>query len=848
MHKKAMILGIIVLVSVSILAHPLLITEVLPNPSGSEPENEWIEIHNPTGAPYCLDGWRVGDQEGQWIIPDPTGNDDYILYPGGYVTFANDADTFLAKYGYAPDFSPNTGATSAISVTINGSVYLANTSDQVYLRDPTDSIIDCMQWGTTYESGADSIWYPLSAGAPSEDPYIRNPQDTEGTELNGEVSEQLSESWTNCSAISEDFEDPNTGGLNPSGVSGIIISDLIHSPTSPSSSDTVTISCKIRCDTSLVFAHMIYTTDNFASADTSDMTVYNDSFYYDTIIPYSNGTRVKYYVNAASDNGDTVSSPINAPADYKEYIISEGSNFYEVHFNMSVDQTVGVLNFADPFDSIDWHMAKYIGSATKSVDACLYDLDRQIVADSLISAHDRGVSVRFITDADNYANTQVAELEAAGIPVIDDAFPTSYGGSNIMHNKFVIIDTQTVFSGSYNVTDNGTDKNSNNQVIINDVLLAEAYTDEFVEMWGSQTMTPNANNAKFAGSKTDNINHIFYIDNDTIEVYMSPSDGCASKIINAIETADASIYFCIFVFSRQDIADAMKDRYDNHGVDVRGVFDGTFWNADYSKSLDLRGDWNTGNDNNPWSPAADVWRDSVDGGILHHKYMLIDADEWTSNPIVVTGSYNWSAAAEDGNDENLLIIHSSYFADLFLQEFAARYYEAGGTGSFSVNTDIESIALNVFRKDRDVIIDYDIKKTGFNSIKVYLDNSEVLYSNNASGRLIHSNAQGGVYTVKLLGDNGIEREIGSYAVSDISIISFISQNRIFSDKKPYKAFVQSSGNTEISLYNIAGECIGVSNIQSNDYYLLPDNLPSGIYYVKFRSGSDELTDKIIKVR
>ena len=846
--NKIFILGIIVIAYIVVSGHPLLITEVMPNPAGHEPDNEWIEIHNPTGTAYCIDAWRVGDQEGQWIIPNPTGGDDYVLYPDGYLTFANNADSFLAHYGYEPDLALVTGATSAVQITINGSVYLANTSDQVYLRDPSDSIIDCVQWGSTYETGADSIWYPLSASPPEGDPCIRNPQDAEGIETNGEVSEQLSSVWTTCSAISETFEGPNTGGFNPSGLSGLIISGLIHDPTSPASSENVQIRTKIKSDTILVFAYMIYTISDFSDCDTSNMIQLNDSIYIDTISAYPVGTRVKYYISASNANNDSTVSPLSAPIAYNEYIVSEGSNFYEVHFNKSTDQSVGILNFADPFDSLDWHMAKYIGSATKSVDACLYDLDRQIVADSLISAHNRGVNVRFITDADNSANAQVIELETAGIPVIDDAFPIGYGGSNIMHNKFVIIDTQTTLSGSYNVTDNGTDKNANNQVIINDILIAENYTKEFTEMWGSNTMTPNAANSKFAGSKSDNINHIFYIDEDTIEVYMSPSDGCASKIMDAIATADTSIYFCIYVFSSQSIADAMKDRHDNNGVTVRGVFDATFWNQDYSKSLDLRGDWNAGNDNNPWSPVADVFVDSVDGNLLHHKYMLIDADDWPSNPIVITGSYNWSAAAETGNDENVLIIHSSYFADLFLQEFAARYYEAGGSGSFTINTDIENIALNVFRSGDDVIIDYDIVKTGFSHINVYMEDIQVAASEINRGRLYHTNPEGGIYTVCISQENGIEREIGSFIIGKNNIFSFISENRLFSDKKIYRALIKSSNAVSAELYNIAGECIDKQTVASGTHYIAPNNLPAGIYYIKFISNNSELKDKIIKVR
>ena len=38
--------------------------------------------------------------------------------------------------------------------------------------------------------------------------------------------------------------------------------------------------------------------------------------------------------------------------------------------------------------------------------------------------------------------------------------------------------------------------------------------------------------------------------------------------------------------------------------------------------------------------------------IMHHKYAIIDQALASSDPLVITGSHNWSAAAENSNDEN----------------------------------------------------------------------------------------------------------------------------------------------------------------------------------------------------
>ena len=68
-------------------------------------------------------------------------------------------------------------------------------------------------------------------------------------------------------------------------------------------------------------------------------------------------------------------------------------------------------------------------------------------------------------------------LTAAGIPVIDD------NRSSIMHNKFFVIDSELVWSGSTNITDNGFSYNHNNSVVFTSTLLADIYTIEFEEMF-----------------------------------------------------------------------------------------------------------------------------------------------------------------------------------------------------------------------------------------------------------------------------------------------------------------------------------------------------------------------------
>jgi hypothetical protein len=65
--------------------------------------------------------------------------------------------------------------------------------------------------------------------------------------------------------------------------------------------------------------------------------------------------------------------------------------------------------------------------------------------------------------------------------------------------------------------------------------------------------------------------------------------------------------------------------------------------------------------------------------MIHHKYAIADANKTDSDPTVLTGSHNWTWSAENINDEITLIIHDADAANLFLQEFEARWNEINPT-------------------------------------------------------------------------------------------------------------------------------------------------------------------------
>jgi len=203
---------------------------------------------------------------------------------------------------------------------------------------------------------------------------------------------------------------------------------------------------------------------------------------------------------------------------------------------------------------------------------------------------------------------------------------------------------------------------------------------EFEEMWGSTGDLPNQANSKFGINKTDNTAHTFNIGGRDVRLYFSPSDGSTAKIVSAVNSANNDIYFAIYAFTRSDIATAMNNRFNSGVTDIRGIIDQVGTSGSQYNYLDT---------------FAEMF--SASGETQHHKYGVVDASLWESEPTTITGSQNWSNAGENDNDENTLIIRDGYIANQFIQEFKKRYNEAGGTGTFIIPVvDVEDHGIDEF--------------------------------------------------------------------------------------------------------------------------------------------------------
>ncbi|NDJ34680.1 MAG: phospholipase [Chloroflexi bacterium] len=315
--------------------------------------------------------------------------------------------------------------------------------------------------------------------------------------------------------------------------------------------------------------------------------------------------------------------------------LTGGGSFYTVYFT----------NPVIPFDEVttggvEANLIPLINQATTSIDVAVFEFNLQSVADALIAAHERGVQVRVVHDNEHTEeDPQIDQLIEAGIPAVPDE------RSAFMHNKFLVIDSSIVWTGSMNLTENGAYRNNNNVIVLRSSRLAENYTTEFEEMFIQEAFGPT--------SPSNTPNPVVTIDGTRIENYFAPEDDVLSAINNVIASAEESVHFMAFAFTEDSIGQAMLEQL-NAGVPVRGIFETRGAATEFSEcNLLLQSGADVRLDDNPRT--------------FHHKVIIVDRS------IVVIGSFNFSANATESNDENLVIVYNPDVAGLYEQEFERQF-------------------------------------------------------------------------------------------------------------------------------------------------------------------------------
>jgi phosphatidylserine/phosphatidylglycerophosphate/cardiolipin synthase-like enzyme len=128
-------------------------------------------------------------------------------------------------------------------------------------------------------------------------------------------------------------------------------------------------------------------------------------------------------------------------------------------------------------------------------------------------------------------------------------------------------------------------------------------------------------------------------------VYFSPRGGCAEAVVEALSGAKATILVQAYSFTSAPIAKALVEAH-RRGVNVMVVLDKSQRTEKYSSATFVR------------NAGIPCYIDAQHA-IAHNKIMIIDGRT------VLTGSFNFTKAAEEKNAENLLVLQD--------QDLASKY-------------------------------------------------------------------------------------------------------------------------------------------------------------------------------
>jgi phosphatidylserine/phosphatidylglycerophosphate/cardiolipin synthase-like enzyme len=139
------------------------------------------------------------------------------------------------------------------------------------------------------------------------------------------------------------------------------------------------------------------------------------------------------------------------------------------------------------------------------------------------------------------------------------------------------------------------------------------------------------------------------LNNTPTQICFSPKGGCTEAIISQIDKAKSEILVQAYSFTSAPIAKALLNAH-KRGIKVEAILDKSQRREKYTSATFLA---------NSGTPTYIDDRHAI----AHNKVMIIDRET------VITGSFNFTKAAEEKNAENLLIIRNKALAKIYIENW-----------------------------------------------------------------------------------------------------------------------------------------------------------------------------------
>jgi phosphatidylserine/phosphatidylglycerophosphate/cardiolipin synthase-like enzyme len=286
-------------------------------------------------------------------------------------------------------------------------------------------------------------------------------------------------------------------------------------------------------------------------------------------------------------------------------------------------------------------------------------------------ALDRGVDVKIIYDAeDDYRAENEATIKAEGLFQGNVRIPRNVT-EGIRHNKFVVLLDHdvpvAVWTGSTNISAGGIFGHSNVGHIVRDKVIAQAYLDYWELLAKNLTPTKVRNELKAKNKLPPDK----WPNPGTLALFSARDEKDSVDTLQwyANRMAEAKRVVCLTVAFTLD--EIFQQVFQQQNDVLRYIV----------KDDDLGSKENLGQDRDVIFAAGGYFEEGALANLLgergnplnknryiHNKFMLVDP--LSENPLVVTGSANFSRPSQRSNDENMLVITGNQrVADIYFGEF-----------------------------------------------------------------------------------------------------------------------------------------------------------------------------------
>jgi phosphatidylserine/phosphatidylglycerophosphate/cardiolipin synthase-like enzyme len=322
-------------------------------------------------------------------------------------------------------------------------------------------------------------------------------------------------------------------------------------------------------------------------------------------------------------------------------------------------------------DSLERVIVDFIGGAEHSLDIAVQELDNEAIAQAILDARFRGVTVRMVVEQSYLLSPKLpkalprsgedaavarhraqwedekgvnsleenrrllAALLRCNVDVKADYNPA------IFHQKFIIRDyegrarpTSAILSGSANFTLTDCHRNLNHVVIFHDWRICREYANEFASIRAG----------RFGRGEHGDVPRAFNLEGVPVKVLFAPDHTPELEIMKQMLKATDRVDVAIFTFAGSSGIDDVMLMLAAAKRRVTGAVDPGQGVQEWAATHEL----------NRAGIALYFPDRTPPFRKLHHKLMVID------EAITVAGSFNYTAPANQYNDENIFVIGSPY--------------------------------------------------------------------------------------------------------------------------------------------------------------------------------------------